>query len=188
MKMKHVLMSAVAALMLAPFAASAQGVQDIVVDKNGQPVYDARGNCVLTKWVVGVDSCKMGKRDLLGLSKEARTVYFDFNKSSIRASEKAKLDSLVKAIKGSKEVSSVDIVGFADRIGGNSYNDRLSKKRAQSVKSYLWNNGVKTRKVDLKGLGEKTSVTKCDDKLKHKDLVACLAADRRVEIELNFAK
>lgn len=189
MKMKHVVMSALAALVLAPGMAAAEATyQDKAIDKNGQPIWDARGNCVYTKWATDSDVCgKPAKRDLLKLSKEDRTVYFDFNKSSIKASEKAKLDSLIKAVKGSKEVTSVDIVGHADEIGNNSYNNKLSRKRAEAVKSYLWANGVKTRKVDLKAVGESQPVTSCDPKQPREALIACLAADRRVEIELNYA-
>lgn len=177
------LVSALVAMLFAPAAMASSMPQASVIDAQGRAVMDARGNCVLTKWESNESACGS-----LSLSKEARTVYFDFNKSSIRGSEKAKLDSLIHAIKGAKGVSSVDIVGHADRIGKSSYNSKLSRKRAEAVKAYLWHHGIKTRKVDLKAVGDKQSVTHCDPKLKRAELIACLAADRRVEIELNYAK
>ena len=86
----------------------------------------------------------------------------------------------------SKEVESVDIVGYADEIGKNSYNKKLSIRRAETVKAYLAAKGLKTRHVRVEGLGATNSVTHCDSKMPRKELIACLAPDRRVEIELNL--
>lgn len=179
---KKALMAVVASLVLAPTAAMAAPAYEHAVDKNNNPILDARGNCVYTKWQAKTDTC--GKH----ISRDARTVYFDFNKSTIKASEKGKLDALIKAIKGSKQINDVDIVGFADKIGDNGYNKRLSEKRAEAVRAYLVKKGVKIRKIDMMALGESRPVTKCDDKLPRAELIACLAADRRVEIQLNYAK
>lgn len=181
MKMKHLMVSALVTLMVSPAFAADSNNQDEAVDKQGQAIMDARGNCVNTKWEDNDGRC--GR-----LTKEERTVYFDFNKSTIRASERAKLDSLIRTLKGWQQVESVDIYGHADMIGDGGYNSKLSRKRAEAVKSYLWNKGVKVRKLDLRALGESQSVTKCDDSMSRKELISCLAADRRVEIELNIAK
>src|SRR5689334_11541542 len=96
------------------------------------------------------------------LTREQRTVYFDFNKSTLNAKEKGKLDEVSKILTASKEVESVDIVGYADKIGKPSYNKRLSTRRASTVKSYLAAKGLKTRKVRVEGLGEANSMTHCD--------------------------
>ncbi len=172
-------------MMVAPAAASAVTYNDVVKDARGNLVMNTFGNCVITQWQSNTNQC--GKSSLL-LSKEQRTVYFDFNKSTLNAKEKAKLDEVSKIIAGSKDVASVDIVGFADMIGKPSYNKRLSQRRAETVKSFLATKGLKTRKVRVEGLGESKSVTNCDPKSDRNALIACLAADRRVEIELNTVK
>lgn len=176
----------IAALALAPAAMAESVYQDHAIDKSGKPIMDARGNCVYTKWEAKNDTC--GAKRMLKLSREERTIYFDFNKASIKQSEKGKLSALVKAVKGAKEVESVDVVGHADMIGNSAYNQSLSRKRAEAVKAYLTRGGVKTRKVDLRALGETKSVTKCDNTLPRAELIACLAEDRRVEVELNYVK
>lgn len=170
----------------AAFAGSAS-VQDVVVDARGESVVSTFGDCVRTKWEVSTDGCGITK---MKLAKEERTIYFDFNSSRLTMDSKKKLNSLVKKIRESKQVKNVDIVGFADRIGGqSSYNQKLSMKRAQAVKSYLAVKGYKdTRNVEVRGLGASNSVTKCDDIKDKKALISCLAEDRRVEIELNLAK
>lgn len=182
---------ATVSVMLVPSIGFAEVLQDVVHDARGNVVTSTNGNCVRTKWPSASDECagapaKIAKREVRSrVMKEERTVYFDFNKSTLNANEKTKLDEVSRIITESKEVDSVDIVGYADRIGNTSYNKRLSTKRAETVKSYLAARGLKTRNVRLEGLGETGSVTQCSDSEKRSSLIACLAEDRRVEIQLN---
>jgi outer membrane protein OmpA-like peptidoglycan-associated protein len=189
--LKKASLLAAVGVMLAPaasFAAPGGSFHDVVKDARGNVVTSTNGNCVETKWMSNKDECK-GRRSIqLRLTKEQRTVYFDFNKSTLNAKEKKKLDEVSKIIIASKEVENVDIVGYADMIGKPSYNKKLSTRRAQTVKSYLAGKGLKTRKVRVEGLGEANSVTQCNADLPRNELIACLAADRRVEIELNVKK
>lgn len=174
---------AIAAAGVVVFAASAMAKyegQDNAIDQSGQQIFDARGNCVYTKWDDVSGQC--------GVSRELRIIYFDFNRSSIKASERGKLDQLAARLKQIRNVESVNIVGHADRIGGDSYNARLSQKRANAVKSYLASKGIKVRSASVRSVGESDPVTACDPNLNQKDLIACLAEDRRVEVELNLAK
>lgn len=154
---------------------------DVVTDSNGQQVVSSNGNCVITKWESNSDICGF-------LSKKQLTVYFDFNKSGLSKAEKAKLNEVVRIIKESQKVESVDIVGYADQIGTSSYNKRLSTKRANNVKAYLASKGLKTRNVRVEGKGDSASVTNCADIKERAELISCLAEDRRVEIKLNFKK
>lgn len=186
--LKKASLLAAVGVMLAPAATFAAGASyhDVVKDARGNVVLSTNGNCVETQWESKSNACTgKGKGISSRLSKEQRTVYFDFNKSTLNAKEKAKLAEVTKIIVDSKEVSSVDIVGYADMIGKSSYNKRLSTKRAQTVKSYLATKGLKTKNVRVEGLGASNSLTHCDSKMERKELIACLAADRRVEIELN---
>lgn len=182
-------------VMLSPALAQAatDGPFDRVIDKSNKSVVDSRGNCVRTKWMSASDECgaepKAAAPQKVAVSKAERTVYFDFNKSTIRPSEKTKLDSLINTIRSSKEVQSVDIYGHADQIGATGYNQKLSLSRAEAVKRYLASKGgLQTRNVELKALGESQSVTNCAGNLPREKKIACLAEDRRVEIELNYAK
>lgn len=160
--------------------------QDVARDQSGKAVMDARGNCVLTQWASNTDSCAHARLDL---SREELTIYFDFNKKSLKASERAKLDHLIKVIKQSKSVESVDIIGHADRIGGSSYNQKLSAERAKAVKKYLaGHGGIRTRNIDVKAVGSSEPVAECSSNESRDALIKCLAEDRRVEISLNYAK
>lgn len=190
MNLKKASLLAAVSVMLAPAAFAASTPKDVVKDARGGIVRSTNGNCVITKWDAAYEECtgQMNRRDLTSLlTKEQRTVYFDFNKSTLGATEKKQLDEVSKIVAASKEVESVDIVGFADPIGNAGYNKRLSTKRAQTVKSYLAKKGLKTRNIRVEGLGE-SATAKCGDAgagKASKELIACLAPDRRVEIMLN---
>jgi len=182
---KKACLAATACVMFAP-AAFAGVYQDVVKDSNGHVIMNSFNNCVLTKWESNSNQCGMSA-DLRRLDKEMRTVYFDFNKSTLNAKEKAKLDELSKLVKVAKDVESLDVVGYADKIGNDGYNKRLSTRRAENVKAYLASKGLKTRKTRVEGMGSSKPVTNCN----HADRaqqIACLAEDRRVEIEFNFIK
>lgn len=196
--MQKLSLFAAAAATLMTFAGSAVAqsgdVHKKVMDMRNQPVHDERGNCVRTKWIADTDICADAMPTAepaprLQVKREERTVYFNFNRSNITPSEQQKLNTLITTIKNSKQVTSVDILGFADEIGSSSYNKQLSLKRAYAVKRYLGaNGGITTRNVDLAGLGESRSVTNCSKDLPRNQRIACLARDRRVEILLNYAE
>lgn len=116
-------------------------------------------------------------------------VLFDFDKAELRDAGKQKLDELITQTKDA-DVDEVVVVGHADRIASEQYNQKLSEERAQAVKSYLEERGVKGRLVTAEGKGELQPVTGDDCKKmgpergNNRKLVACLQPDRRVEIEV----
>lgn len=111
-------------------------------------------------------------------------VLFDFNKAELKDAGKQKLDELASQIKDAK-VEEIVVVGHADRIGSETYNEKLSEARAQSVKGYLAERGAKTNVITAQGKGEAAPVTgdQCK-KMAGKKLIECLQPDRRVEIEV----
>lgn len=62
----------------------------------------------------------------------AADALFDFNKATLRAEGKAKLDELAMKAKSIK-LEVIIAVGHADRIGTDAYNQKLSEKRAAAV-------------------------------------------------------
>src|SRR5688572_22354430 len=115
-------------------------------------------------------------------------VLFDFGKSELKDSGKARLDQLASEIKGA-DVDEIVAVGHADRIASEDYNQKLSEARAQAVKDYLAQQGAKSNVITAQGKGESQPVTGEDCKKlgaergSNKKLVACLQPDRRGEIE-----
>lgn len=78
----------------------------------------------------------------------ALVVHFGFDKYTVEASERAKIDAVVASLKGKKVISA----GYTDYFGTEDYNLGLSDKRANSVKSYLDKVGVTGS--DIRAFGE----------------------------------
>ncbi|BBU28142.1 outer membrane protein a [Caballeronia pedi] len=109
---------------------------------------------------------------------------FDFDKAVLKPAGKEKLDDLASKI-GALNLEVVVATGYTDRIGSDKYNDRLSLRRAQAVKAYLVSKGIEANRIYTEGKGKRDPVTKgtCQQK-NRKQLIACLAPDRRVEVEV----
>jgi OmpA-OmpF porin, OOP family len=106
----------------------------------------------------------------------AADVLFDFDKSVVKPDGKSKLDDLSGKIRGIN-LEVVIAIGHADSIGGDAYNQKLSVRRAESVKAYLVSKGIEANRIYTEGKGEKQPVA--DNRTKDGR-----AKNRRVEIEV----
>ena len=104
------------------------------------------------------------------------------------ADNKKELDEfLAKEVKPLTTVGAVIITGHTDRLGGEKYNKKLSEKRALVVKDYVVSTGIDQKLIFWEGKGSKQPipVTKfCENKMKRKQLIECLAPNRRVTVEV----
>ena len=105
----------------------------------------------------------------------ASDVLFDFDKAILKNEGKAKLDDLAAKVKNIN-LEVVIAIGHTDSIGSDAYNQKLSVRRAESVKAYLVSKGVEPNRVYTEGKGEKQPVA--SNKTKEGR-----AMNRRVEIE-----
>ena len=106
----------------------------------------------------------------------AADVFFDFDKAVIKPEGKSKLDDVTNKVKGIN-LEVVIAIGHADSTGSDAYNQRLSVRRAESVKAYLVSRGLEGNRVYTEGKGEKQPVA--DNKTREGR-----AKNRRVEIEV----
>lgn len=106
----------------------------------------------------------------------AADVLFDFDKAVIKPEGKSKLDDISNKVRGIN-LEVVIAIGHADWIGTDQYNQRLSVRRAESVKAYLVSKGIEGNRVYTEGKGEKQPVA--DNKTREGR-----AKNRRVEIEV----
>jgi OOP family OmpA-OmpF porin len=119
----------------------------------------------------------------------AADALFDFDKSTLRPEGRSRIDLLADEIKGIN-LEVIIVVGHADRIGSAQYNQKLSERRAESVKAQLVSKGIAANLVHTEGRGEQQPVTgeRClkmgKENGRNRKLVECLQADRRVVIEV----
>jgi OOP family OmpA-OmpF porin len=106
----------------------------------------------------------------------AADAFFDFDKATLKPEGKAKLDDLSSKL-GDLNLEVVIAVGHTDSIGSDAYNQKLSIRRAEAVKSYLVSKGVEPKRVYTEGKGEKQPVATNKTR-------AGRAQNRRVEIEV----
>jgi OOP family OmpA-OmpF porin len=102
--------------------------------------------------------------------------FFDFDKAVLKPAGQASLDDLTGKLKD-MNLEVIIAVGHTDSIGTDAYNQKLSVRRAESVKAYLQSKGVEANRVYTEGKGEKQPVA--DNKN-----ADGRAKNRRVEIEV----
>jgi OOP family OmpA-OmpF porin len=89
--------------------------------------------------------------------KYASDTFFDFDKSVVKPAGKVKLDELVSKINNIK-LEVVIVIGHTDSVGSGAYNQKLSVRRAEAVKSYLVSKGIEKPRIYTEGKGEKQPV------------------------------
>jgi len=109
------------------------------------------------------------------------TKMFEFDQAKL-VMPAPRLDEIAAALQADTSITNVDITGYTDRLGSEKYNQKLSERRAQSVREYLIGKGVDGSRLNAIGKGEANPVVTCNDK-NRAALIACLEPNRRVEVE-----
>lgn len=142
----------------------------------GEKISDEVGNCEHYKNLSEENAAKNKIEE--ELKKEGRIalygINFDFNSDKIREESKQTLDQVVNILKENTDWK-MTIEGHTDNIGGESFNQTLSEKRANAVKKYLTDAGIDESRLSAKGAGMSSPVAKNDTE-------AGRARNRRVEL------
>lgn len=116
---------------------------------------------------------------------------FDFGKAVVKPAGKAAIDKFTAGLKGA-DFDVIKVTGHTDRIGSKAFNQKLSLRRAEAVKAYMVESaGIPADKIEVAGVDGSDPVTKpgeCKGNKKTKKLIACLAPDRRVEVEVTATR
>jgi outer membrane protein OmpA-like peptidoglycan-associated protein len=89
-------------------------------------------------------------------------VLFDTGRAELKPGAARKLDQLVQFLAEHPE-RRVQIDGFTDSVGSDSYNEELSRRRADSVKAALLSRGVDASRVSTEGYGKAYPVANNSD-------------------------
>jgi OOP family OmpA-OmpF porin len=156
------------------------GVTPNLVDASGTPVRDASGSCVQTSSINHPD-CMPKKVEppkaapapapkpveapkpapvakpapqpvKVAITIQAEAL-FDFDKSALKPDGKKSIDEAIAKMK-TVDVEMVIATGHTDSIGTDAYNQKLSERRATTVKEYMVSQGIPAAKITTLGKGE----------------------------------
>jgi outer membrane protein OmpA-like peptidoglycan-associated protein len=82
-----------------------------------------------------------------------QTIYFDFNKATIKPISFPLLNEVGQALKDNPTIH-VRVEGHTDSRGGDAYNLNLSQRRAESVRAYLIGRGIDADRMEARGFGK----------------------------------
>ncbi len=85
---------------------------------------------------------------------EAQTVYFEFDKATIKSSEISKLEAVASQMKSSYQGKALLVEGHCDERGTEEYNRALGERRALAVREFLVRLGMDPATVDTISFGE----------------------------------
>jgi outer membrane protein OmpA-like peptidoglycan-associated protein len=148
-----------------------------VIDTDNDGVADKDDDCPSVAGLASNKGCpEVTPEALDNLNVEARSVYFDSGKSTLKGDgTPARLDAIKEILKNyPNAVFSVE--GHTDSDGSNAFNQKLSEERANAVKSALVTRGIKADNLSTVGFGETKPVATNKTK-------AGKASNRRTEVK-----
>ena len=126
----------------------------VALDADLDGVIDLYDKCVTVPGPVENNGCPTNTTSTV--TDETRTlegIEFDLNSDRILPSNTPILNNAVNYINSS--TGSYLVIGATDTRASDAYNQKLSERRANSVKNYLIENGVEADKLNSIGRGEK---------------------------------
>jgi len=85
-------------------------------------------------------------------------VMFEFDKAIIKIDSHGLLGDVAKVLEEHGDIDKIRIEGHTDSEGKNSYNKKLSQKRADAVKAFLVQAGIDESRLEAVGYGEERPV------------------------------
>lgn len=176
-------------------------------DRDGDGIVDEDDRCPDVKGIAEYKGCPMPDRDQDGiaddkdkcpgmagnaansgcpeiatltiwLNRVAQNIFFETGSTRLLPRSFSSLDSLANLLKN-YPVLQLTIEGHTDNVGGVTYNQNLSEKRAGAVMAYLIQGGITASRLRVNGYGQQKPVA---DNTTNEGR----AKNRRVELRLSY--
>jgi outer membrane protein OmpA-like peptidoglycan-associated protein len=128
------------------------------MDSDSDGVYDGIDKCPGTS--PGVEVNELGCKVLFVQGADTlvlKGVSFGFDSADLTPNSKELLDSVAASLKQFPDVR-VEVAGHTDSRGNDTYNLKLSQRRAESVRDYLISMGIESSRLTARGYGESQPV------------------------------
>ncbi len=147
-------------------------------DSDGDSVLDKDDKCPKEPGSAATNGCpdKPSAEVQKTLASYAKTINFEYGKSSYKAEAEKTLKAIVAIIIEYPKAKFV-IEGHTDGIGSEGFNQTLSEERAESILTFLMSNGVDASRLTAKGYGESSPIASNSTE-------AGRAMNRRVDVKL----
>ena len=116
------------------------------------------------------------------LSPSLRSIFFDFDKYSLRAESRKQLNLMVKSLRSNSSFTGL-LRAHTDSKGSNAYNERLSLNRANAAKNYLVARGISASRIKIATFGEDSPIAK-NELDNGQDTEEGRQLNRRVELQI----
>ncbi len=104
-------------------------------------------------------------------------VFFDWDKSNLTSGANDVIDATVSEIQNRNDIQRIVVTGHTDTSGPVAYNEKLSMRRAQAVKTALVNRGINADMIVIQAMGESELLVDTADDVRE-------PANRRTQISL----
>lgn len=141
-------------------------------------------NQLIAKGQEKANLCKKPLPEVLNLSAD---VLFAFDSAKLTSAGQTTLVEFANQLTANyAKIGKIHIAGFTDRIGSDSYNNKLSINRAEAVKQQILINApiLRESQIEANGYGKYQPLKNCAGKKITNELKACLQPNRRVEISI----
>ena len=93
---------------------------------------------------------------------EIKEIKFDYNKANIRPDAEVELTKIVEVMREYPKMK-IDIRSHTDSRGSDSYNLKLSERRAKATLEWMVKQGIERKRLTAKGYGETQLVNGCSN-------------------------
>jgi peptidoglycan-associated lipoprotein len=129
------------------------------------------------KDINAINEIDQNEMNMLGLERQMKVIYFDFDKFDIRSDMQSDMKSNSALANGAASAYTIKLEGNCDEWGSDEYNYALGLKRAEATKKDAVANGVDASRITMVSFGESNPV--CSEKTKD-----CWSQNRRVNFKV----
>lgn len=148
-------------------------------DTDGDGIADLDDRCPNAKGSMENKGCpEISKAEVTRITMIGNKIFFENNSDKLKVASLSQLDELTKIL-FKYDGANLVIEGNTDSVGNDEFNQNLSQKRSEAVRTYLIGKGIPASRLSAIGNGESKPIASNKTALGR-------AKNRRVELKTNY--